>query len=59
MTLSELIAALEAVRAEHGDLPVMAYTLGNEERAARVKFLPTRWRQDGVEPSGDAVSITT
>lgn len=57
MTITELIAALEAVRAEHGDLPVLTYNLRNEERPAKVRVKEAKWRQDSAEPRCDAVVL--
>jgi hypothetical protein len=58
MTITELIAALEAVRDVHGDLPVLVYNLRNEERLADwVEFLPAECRQETAQPRCDAVTL--
>ena len=45
MTLTELIAALEAVRAEHGDLEVVTFPCGLAAEPT-VKVQEPDWRQD-------------
>lgn len=57
MTLSELIAKLQAVEAEHGDLPVIVYSLGNEERSPQVRIKAAKWRQDSADPRCAAVAL--
>lgn len=57
MTLSELIAQLQHVQQEHGDLPVITYNLRNEERPPRVRFKAAKWRQDSADPRCDAVAL--
>lgn len=52
MTLSDLIAKLQKLEAEHGgDVECLVYNLGNEERPASVEYLPARWRQACDQPA--------
>lgn len=57
MTITELIAQLEAIKAEHGDLPCITYNLNNEERPAKVSFVGAKWRQDTAQPLMDAIAL--
>lgn len=51
MTITELIAALEALRAEHGDLPVWAFDVGYGECE------PEEVHADGVSVMADGKRV--
>lgn len=50
MTITELIEKLEAVRAEHGDIPVLARRYGDYLEARPCVFVDNLVRLEGDDP---------